>query len=176
MTEIWEAIKGYEGKYEVSNLGRVKSLSYRNKKEERCLKPRNAGSGYPMVGLWNEEGCERKYVHKLVAEAFIPNPNGYKEINHINETKSDNRAENLEWCTHAYNVNYGSRNGRNALSNPHNVPVVATLPNGDKEYYISQSQAERELSIRKGYVCLCVHGRLKMAGGRTWQVYEEKIE
>ena len=114
MEEIWKPVVGWEGLYEVSNMGRVKSLPrfhnaihpYTSK--EKILQPRGKSKNgeYLSVSLYNNYHIKQKRVHVLVAEAFIPNPNGYKEINHKNEIKSDNRAENLEWCDRSYNVTY----------------------------------------------------------------------
>ena len=119
MKEIWKDIKGYEGYYQISSLGRVKSLN-RTKKhsynsiallKEKYLKPQSA-NGYKFVRLCKGNNVKMKIVHRLVAEAFIPNPNNYKEINHKDENKSNNNISNLEWCTHKYNINYGTRNER----------------------------------------------------------------
>ncbi len=119
MEEIWKAIPGYEGRYEVSNYGRVKSLPKRKKgtgsymTETRILVPRAVGKGreYLAVILFDSEHKAKQWrVHRLVAIAFIPNPNGYNEINHKDEIKGNNRVENLEWCSRSYNVRYGHGN------------------------------------------------------------------
>lgn len=114
MEEIWKPIPKWEALYEVSNLGRVKSLprfrktrfSYTSK--EHILKPRVCGNQreYLAVALCKDGKREQVKIHRLVALVFIPNPNGYKEINHIDENKGNNRADNLEWCTRHYNVTY----------------------------------------------------------------------
>lgn len=96
-------IKGYEGKYAVTSCGKV--WSYRRKK---FLKPYIHGNGYPMVGLPHSP----VYVHRLVAEAYIPNPNGYTDVNHKDECKQHCWVNNLEWCTRKYNINYGTANKR----------------------------------------------------------------
>ena len=118
MEEIWKDIEGYEGLYQVSNLGRVKTLrrTFLNGRttQEKILKLQLDRYGYKIVEL-SKSGKSKKFkVHRLVAIAFIPNDNDYKEINHINEIKSDNRVTNLEWCTRWYNVHYGKNaNGTN---------------------------------------------------------------
>ena len=112
MKEIWKNIKGYEGLYQVSNLGRVKSLERKDnlgrKVNEKILKNRNATHGYIAVILSKDSNKKTYRVHRLVAEAFIPNPNKYLEVNHKDENKSNNRIDNLEWCDRKYNCNYGT--------------------------------------------------------------------
>ena len=112
MMEEWRAVPGYEGLYEVSSYGRVKSLKrYKSNNggipliKERILKPYNDKKGYLNVRLRNKNFK----VHRLVAQAFIPNPNNLPQVNHKNEDKSDNRVDNLEWCTAKYNNTYGTR-------------------------------------------------------------------
>lgn len=104
--EIWNDIFGFEGKYQVSNYGRVKS--------KRCiLKPNLCDNGYYFVNLYDSNiRHHKKYIHRLVAETFIINPNNLPCINHIDEDKTNNRVDNLEWCDHTYNNNYGTHNER----------------------------------------------------------------
>ena len=110
--EEWKYIEGYEGLYQVSNYGRVRSLFYRKKNQVQLLKLRKVTKGYLQVALWKNRKRKDFMVHKLVAEAFIPNPNNYPQINHKDEDKTNNCVENLEWCTNEYNHNYGTRNIR----------------------------------------------------------------
>lgn len=105
MKEEWKDIKGYEGKYQVSNLGRVKSLDYQGKKREIILKP-GINKGYYQVGLYKYAMCKSLYIHRLVAETFIENPNNLPCINHKDENKLNNRVDNLEFCTQKYNNRY----------------------------------------------------------------------
>lgn len=112
MQEVWKDIKGYEGLYQVSNLGKVKRLGNNKQMREKTLKERKGKGGYLQVLLCEKGAQKSKYVHQLVAFAFIPNPNNYKEINHKDENKINNSVENLEWCNHKYNCNYGTRNKR----------------------------------------------------------------
>ena len=122
--EEWKDIKGYEGRYQVSNLGRVKSLNYNRTNREKILSlNKHNKNGYYSVQLSKSNVCKRFLVHRLVAESFIDNPNNYKEVNHKDENKSNNCVSNLEWCDRKYNVNYGTtkermietqkRNGKN---------------------------------------------------------------
>ena len=103
--EIWKPIKDYEGLYEVSNLGRVKSLNYRKTGKEKILKNIECNNGYLKVGLIKFGKCKMCSIHRLVAEAFIPNPEDKPCIDHINTIKNDNRVENLRWVTHKENNN-----------------------------------------------------------------------
>ena len=108
MKEEWRYIKEYEGLYQVSSLGRVKSLNYRNSNKEKILKLNLNKSGYLHICLSKNGKVKAFNVHRLVAQAFIPNPNNYPIINHKDEDKSNNCVNNLEWCTYGYNSNYGT--------------------------------------------------------------------
>lgn len=109
---IWKDIPGYEGLYQVSNTGQVRSLNYRRTGKKQILKPGYTKDGYETVNL-NKEGSYKTYkVHRLVAMAFISNPNNYPVVNHIDENKTNNAVWNLEYCTREYNNNYGTRNER----------------------------------------------------------------
>ena len=107
--EYWRPVLGYEGLYEVSNWGRVKSLPRNGTvKYARILKPDTDKDGYLYVVLSKNNKQKLFKIHRLVAEAFIPNPNNLPMINHKDENKQNNNAENLEWCDNKYNINYGS--------------------------------------------------------------------
>ncbi len=106
--EEWKPIKGFDG-YLISNFGRVWS----DKQKKRFMKPHDTGRYY-MVGLYIKNKAYQKSVHRLVAEAFIPNPNNYPQVNHKDEVKTNNRADNLEWCTSKYNNNYGTAKQRSS--------------------------------------------------------------
>lgn len=108
MKEIWKDIVGYEGKYQVSNLGRVKSLNYGRTGKEKVLKYED-NNGYLRVNLCKNCKVKHYRIHRLVAQAFIPNPDNLPVINHKNEIKTDNRVQNLEWCTSQYNSTYNNQ-------------------------------------------------------------------
>ena len=119
MFEVWKPIPGYEY-YEVSSEGRVRSLGRwentkhggRRFRKGRVLKLVNRGRGYMCVGIFNEEGYKLAAVHRLVAQAFIPNPHSLECVNHKDENPSNNVVSNLEWCDYQYNNNYGNHNRR----------------------------------------------------------------
>lgn len=128
MQEVWKDIKGYEGLYQISNKGRLKSLkrvvkysstskSVNNKHtvKEKIKNLSEKGNGYLQAVLYKNNKGANKYIHRLVAEAFIPNPHNCASVNHINLNKKDNRVENLEWCSYSYN-NEHCRNNLNFKS------------------------------------------------------------
>ena len=108
MNEIWKDIVGYEGLYQVSNLGNVKRINFF--KKERFVIPCSKGSGYLYVSLSKNNKQKNFYIHRLVATAFIENPDNLPVINHKDENRSNNIVDNLEWCTQKYNCNYGLHN------------------------------------------------------------------
>ena len=118
MEEIWRPVKEYEGYYEVSNLGRVRSIDRvvvdkngrQQFKKGTILKYRPDRQGYIVVALSINRHYTHKCVHTLVADAFIPNPDNLPQVNHKDEVKSNNYVDNLEWCSAKYNANYGNRN------------------------------------------------------------------
>lgn len=128
--ETWRDIPGYEGLYQVSNLGRVKSLPKYNCNKERIMKqtvnPRNKRLSVMLCK--SPSSHKRIYIHRLVASAFIENPNGYREINHKDEDPQNNIVENLEWCSRKYNMNYGTTPKRFNIKNK--KPVIGITENG----------------------------------------------
>ena len=158
MKEEWRDIQGYEGKYMVSNLGRVKSLNYNRTGKERILKARKDGCDYLQVQLYKEGKGKNYLVHQLVATVFCENPEGYTELNHIDENKLNNRADNLEWCSRSYNVEYSQAKaviGINKISG-----LILEFP--------SLMEAERQTGISNCSICKCLKGRYKSAGGFYW--------
>ena len=159
--EIWRDIPGYLGLYKISNLGNVRR--YGRKQNLRCME-RN---GYFVVHLSNGN-AKWFYVHRLVALAFIPNPDALPQINHKNECKTDNRVENLEWCTAHYNTNYGTRNKR--IQRNRSFPVVQLDVNGKiVNVFYGISEAQRITGIDRPNICKCLKGKTKTAGGYKWK-------
>lgn len=104
MDEIWKPIKDYEGLYEISNFGRVRSHQYHRGTYNRILKPRKVKDGYLMVALYKNKQCKNYQLHRLVASHFIPNLYNATEVNHIDFNKTNNNVNNLEWVTRHENI------------------------------------------------------------------------
>ena len=169
MEEIWKDIKGFEGLYQVSNLGQIKSF------------PRKGSRGGIMVGTKHPKGYRyvtlrkdgKQYslkVHRLVAETFIPNPDNLPEVNHKNEDKSDNSVENLEWCSTQYNHEYGSRTERARISCGKPIRCIET----GKEYDGAR-WAATELGLDPSGITKCLKNPNRTCGGCHWE-YIEKAE
>lgn len=167
--ETWRPIPGFEGLYKVSNLGNVFSL-HRNK----ILRVRINRRGYGQVNLSKNGVLTTHRVHRLVANSFVPNPKNNREVNHINENKLDNRAENLEWCNRAYNVNYGNRTEKQKAKL--SIPVVQLSLSGVQiAVFPSGIQAARELKLSSSSISACCRGKRKTIGGFKWK-YEKEVE
>lgn len=168
MTEIWKDIPGYEGLYQVSNMGRVKRLEgydaggrYR---EEHCLKPQVDGSNYLQVYLFKNGEGTLTLVHRLVAKAFIPNPDGKPTVNHLDENKHNNAAWNLEWATRKEQMNYGS------AMESHKKPVVQCDLQGRRlKLWESAAAVEKNIGIHHTSVAKCCLGKLKTCHGYVWR-------
>lgn len=173
MKEIWKDIPGYEGEYLVSSQGRVMSLLGRT---PRVLKPRYSKLGYARVSLHAKND---KLVHRLVAITFLGNPDNLPEVNHIDENPKNNSVDNLEWCTHKDNVNYGTcqlrarnkqaitfpQKNRKDLSKP-----VKCLDTG--EVFPSVNEAARALNISRILISKVCRGIRKHTNGLTFEWLE----
>ena len=166
MQEIWRDIEGYEGLYQVSNLRRVKSLNYRRTGKEENLKPRKDKGGYLFVFLYKEGKTKNCKIHRLVAQAFIPNPEKFSEVNHRDEDKTNNAVDNLEWCSSKYNCNYGTRNERRVKSKSKPVMCLET-----GEVFSSAKEAQEKIGIFASSICGCANHKKRhyTAGSFHWK-------
>ena len=180
MNEIWKDIPEYEGLYQVSNLGNIKSLPKEHNlknghgyiQKEKVLKPYKNNKGYLQVTLIKDNKHIKKQIHRLVGEVFIKNTNHYIEINHKNENKSDNRVENLEWCNHKYNSNYGKRNKK--ISQALNKKINQYDLNGHFiRTWNSQLEIQKELNIPQANISAVIRGLYKQTHGYIWEEYNE---
>lgn len=173
--EIWKPISDYEGLYEVSNLGRVKSLNYRHTGKEKILSPVKGVSGYLRVNLYKGGKCKEYYIHRLVLMTFNPVVDMDRlEINHLDEDKTSNVLENLEWCDRSYNINYGTHNAR--VAEKQYIPVVQLSIEGRYiRSWKGTNDAEREEGFNHGNINSCCRGRLKTHGGYKWQYLHDYI-
>lgn len=172
MKEIWRDIEGYEELYQISSLGRVKSLGNggSNNSKERIIKALVVSSGYLAVGL-SKDGKQKQYlIHRLAANAFIPNPDNLPQVNHRDEDKTNNRVDNLEFCSAKYNSNYGTHNKRiseSMTNNPKMSKKVLCIETG--KIYPSTMQVERELGFSNSDISKCCRGiKHKTVGGFHW--------
>lgn len=179
MEEIWKDIEGYEGVYQVSNLGRVKSLTRFKKdgksggghiQKEKILKPKIGTSGYLEVDLRRNGGHKYVRIHRLVAQTFILNFDNLPIVNHKDENKTNNCVDNLEWCSVKYNTNYGTTRERS--SEKRRKPVVQIdRTNKIINVYPSIKEAKRKTGV--GHISCCCNNRRKTAGGYKWRYTDE---
>ena len=181
MKESWKDIRGYEGLYEISSLGRVRSVPHyvirqngrKYSVNQRELNPGKDGWGYLFVVLRKEGKNTNKKVHRLVAENFLDNPLYLPCVNHKNENILDNTVENLEWCTAAYNLNYGNRRkkeietkGTKVLQYTEHGEFIASFP--------SIGEAARRTRLDKAGISQCLNGRRKKGLYKKYQWKKEE--
>lgn len=160
-------IKGYEN-YGIDEAGQVYNMN-----TGRTLKPSVGAGGYYRVNLRKDGKTKTCYVHRLVAEAFVPNPQGLREVNHKDENKLNNCADNLEWVSHSQNINYATcqqrKGATNTQRNGRPIQCVET-----KIIYPSMTVLEKELGYNKGTVWQACNGKIKTAYGYHWQYVDDE--
>lgn len=178
---LWRAIQGYEGYYEVSDTGRIRSVDRivcdKNGRQRRlCGKDMKLtrtkgkdGNGYMVVNLRRDGTSHVAFIHILVATAFIQNPHGYPMVNHKDGDKTNNDVGNLEWTTYSYNNIHALYNN---LRKPKSNPVIQMTEDGDIiDVYDSASEAERITGISAKAILQCVSLHIYSAGGFAWESY-----
>lgn len=183
--EIWKDIGGYEGMYQVSSFGRVKSLERKSQNTKRHIKEHfikqfDDTNGYLRFSMFKNKKKVTLSIHRIVAETFIPNPNNYPCVNHKDGNKQNNCIENLEWCTYKYNTEhawktglakpkyngYGVRAERIIQYNLENIPIAI---------YMSCRMASKINNISYKNISECVRGKSKTAGGYKWKFLKKGI-
>lgn len=191
MNEIWKPIKGYEGKYEVSNFGRVKSLERFDRSgaiiREKILSPKPQKNKYVRVHLSTGNGYCWESVHRLVAEAFVERKSKQDTIvNHLDNNPHNNRADNLEWTTYSGNMQWASKQGRMKgkpenlvkAQEEHRIPVIAIDANGKRTLFKSQVEAGRVLGVSAGHIaaiCRKEYG-YKQSRGYTFEYADAEYQ
>ena len=176
-------MNGWEGIFQVSNTGKVRRF-YKNG-TINTLKGVKIQSGYKSVLLKTPEKFKCEFIHRLVAKAFLPNPDGLPQVNHKDENKTNNCVDNLEWCTHKYNSNYGTKNKRVSKSktnNTYNMTPVRCIETGI--IYPTIHEAERQTGILTSGITACCKGTVyserngftkrHTAGGYHWEYIKER--
>lgn len=178
MKEIWKDIKGFEGIYQVSNLGNVKSLNYRNTKEEKMLTPKKNNSGYLWLELTNNKKKSCLLIHRIVALEFIPNLNNLPIVNHKDENPMNNCVDNLEWCTALQNVRYSidlhpeRTRGRKGTRRPHKYTqnvIQKTLDGKIVKEYDCTADVAIDNKFNQWSIIQCCTGKRNTAYGYKWE-------
>jgi len=174
MQEVWKDVEGYEDIYQVSNIGNVKSKRFWTGSKyiyrDKILKPSKSSSGYLQVIFSKNGKTKSKFIHKLVASAFLENKNNYKEVNHKDENKENNNINNLEWCNHKYNMNYG--NIKEKLAKKKEKRVAKYDKDGNLiSIYNSIKEASIKNNVQSNAVVACCKYKkgYKTCGGYIWK-------
>ena len=186
MMENWKPIKGYEGIYEVSDLGRVRSLDRQVDNghgstriaKGRIMKPHKHYNGYCSIGLSNDAIVTHVLIHRLVALAFVSGYHEGMEVNHIDENKQNNRADNLEWISRKENLHYGGHIKRSMSWISENVPkgcIQMTKEGKDIQKFDSIKKAAESIGVSRSLVSLVCRGKRKFAGGFRWRYAENSL-
>lgn len=178
MQEIWKDIENYEGIYQVSNLGRVRSLNYRNTNKIKLLSVHTNTKGYLDAHLAKNGISHHCVIHRLVAKAFISNPNNLPQVNHIDGNKKNNCINNLEWCNNSQNMKHAYKMGMIhkmiGVNNPKHKAVYQYDLKGNfiKKWEYIQKAADC-LNIKQSGITCCCQGIYKTSSGFIWK-YADK--
>lgn len=180
MNEIWKDVRDFEGIYQVSNLGRLKALEREvlvcggatRRIPEHIIKPMKCKNGYYEASFSLKQRRTVRLLHRVVADAFIPNPFNLPEVNHKDENIANCRADNLEWCTSKYNANYGTRNARMMVLRKTKRVAQRTKDGEFINCFKSIADAERVTGVDNTTITRACKGKQKTAGGFVWQYVE----
>lgn len=182
--ETWKDVEGYEGFYQVSDAGRVRSLDRyvpgkngaKQLKRGKVLRATKGAAGYLHCTLYRDGDSETKNIHRLVAEAFIPNGEGHQCINHKDGIKTNNAVDNLEWCTHKQNTRHAWGTGLAHMTDKHRESARKVGKRNGKRVlcsngviYPSSCEAARQLGTTQGNIWLVINGKRKHANGYTFE-------
>lgn len=180
--EVWRAVPDFEGKYEVSNLGRIRSLDRivtmkngaKRFHEGKLLTPKKQKNGYLFYQLFDGNGKFKHWMlHRLVATVFIDNPQGYKEVNHKDGDKTNNKYTNLEWCTRQYNCIHAIENGLKDMSKVYSMHPVVQIKDGEIiNEYPSIVEAANSVGVTPSAISRCLRGKSKKSMGYQWRYAE----
>ena len=169
--EVWKDIKDYEGLYQVSNMGRVKSINHRGTGNEHILQPATTAKGYHILSLCKNGKPVKYRVHRLVADAFCDNPDNKPCVDHINAVRNDNRAENLRWVT-------SQENAHNPIYRLKTFKMIIQHNGEPYKYtgiYTSIREAEAKTGTDHSKISKCALGKMKTTGGYKW-TYADDIQ
>ena len=179
--EIWKDVKGYEGLYQCSNLGRIKSLDREitvtrkntfTKLLKGGIRTQQNRTGYKAITLFKDGKRATYYVHRLVAETFIPNPMNLPMVNHIDEIRTNNCVFNLEWCTHQENLTHGTANERK--NRKLSTPIIGIhISTGKKITFPSMMEAGRN-GFHQSEISLCCNGKKDQHKNYKWNFKTER--
>lgn len=182
--EIWKDIEGYEGIYQISNLGRVKST-----RKNIIRNNQNGKDGYKIISLWNKGKGKTFSIHRLVAETFIPNPDSKPVVNHIDGNKQNNNADNLEWCTNSENDLHAFRLGLRTV-NKTGIGRFGNLNGASKSVYMLDKDTEKIIkkfnsladagrflgrnANHMSHIAQQINGKRKTAYGYKWRYADDE--
>jgi len=177
VSEIWKDIVGYEGKYQISSLGNIRSLRYNGGNHIRNLVPNDNGHGYLSIALCDGEGKRKLfYIHRLVADAFLDNTDNLPQVNHLDHDRKNNSVDNLEWCSVRDNLLYGTTHSRSVETLRATYPSRKAVAQYDSlgnlvEIYGSAREAARKTGLNSSSISRCCNNKMKTTGGYGFAFY-----
>lgn len=183
MKEQWKPVEGADDRYEVSNTGKIRSLNYKNSGETRELKPAPDPKGYLKTMILMGGKYKTVKIHRIVAKAFIPNPEGKPQVNHKDGNKENNCVDNLEWATNIANAHHAIKNGlfknsykaTEAANKKRERPITAIDESGREFEFSSINEASRQLNVGRRHVQSVLKGTRNQAGGYRFRYCNEGV-